>query len=139
MMPATGADLKVDPTTENGVVVLTVDFAPEFLVPGDAYRRLSEEFIKKYEDTAATIKNGSSPSCIVDLQAKKAGSSLVRALFELYKSLEPRGAKLICVNYPKAYFNTLTATGLPKLKNFELASTKPEAFRRFFSSAPPAK
>src|SRR5258708_31829446 len=139
-MAATQEEI-VKPSVEEGVVVLTVSFAPEYLLPKDASQRLSEEMIQKYEAAAKPlVEQGAKetptkkewPSCIVDIEAKKAGSSLVKALFELYKSVEPRGAKLVCVNYPKAYFNTLTSTGLPRLKNFELAYDKEEAFRRFF-------
>jgi len=55
------------------------------------------------------------------------GSSLVRALFDLYKVVSADSAKLICVSYPEDYMDSLTSLGLTALPGFKLTNSLGEA------------
>lgn len=116
---------------EGGVILLTVHFNLEFLLERGAGERLSKELTALYreirEKEEARVKT---TSCIVEIQAEVAGSALVRALFELWKEVRKEGGKVVCVNYPQDYIDSLTSLGILALKGFSLADTKAEAIRK---------
>lgn len=69
-------------------------------------------------------------SCIVDIQGDFVGSSLARALFELWKKVTARNGELSCINYPKDYIDTIASLGLPMLPGFELEYKSTESVTR---------
>jgi hypothetical protein len=133
-MPA-AAELDVKASHERGLVVLSVEYSPEFLISRESSMRLSQDFQAKYDEEAKKIPSTTAPDCLVEIKASTAGSSLVKGLFDLYKSVNARGGKVICVGYPKDYFNSLTSLGLPNLSGFKLAYNKDEALKQFGKAA----
>ena len=123
-------DLKVTTALEQGVVVLTVSYGPELMLTNTASKKLSEELVGAYQKE--TGKNGSANtgSCVVIIEAQTAGSPLVRALFELYKTVSADGGQVICIGFPSDYIDSLTTLGLTALPGFTLAGKKEEALSK---------
>ena len=116
---------------QEGVVVLTVSFNQEFLLGTEASEQLSKKLVDRYREILEKDeKNVTNRSCVVEIQSETAGSSLVRALFELWKEVvEKNSGQVVCVNYPPDYIDSLTALGLPSLPGFNLAGTTQKALQ----------
>ncbi|MCZ6773351.1 MAG: hypothetical protein O7G83_15425 [Proteobacteria bacterium] len=124
-------DLTVTPDSENGVVVLKIDYSADFLGVRDAKSKLKEEFIKAYKAEMKASTGLKTKSCIVNLEmVTVAGSSVARALFELWKivNYEYEGTLYVAA-YPQDYQPSLTALGVTTLKRFELVLDEAEALK----------
>ena len=125
-------ELKVEGKVENNVIILSVEFNQEFLMSRQAGEQLSSELTRRYREIRQERTWGVKTSfCIVEIKSQVAGSSLVRALFELWREVVGReGGQVICVNYPAEYIDSLTSLGLPALEGFTLAETIGDAMAR---------
>ena len=114
-----------------GAVLLTVSFNQEFLLKKEAGEQLSKRLVDTYREILEKDqKNLKTASCVVEIQSETAGSSLVRALLELWKEVvEKNSGQVVCVNYPPDYIDSLTALGLPSLPGFNLARTTTKALQ----------
>jgi hypothetical protein len=117
------SDLSVSGSFEQGVVMLTLKYNEDLHVKNEFPSVLRDEMCKVYEQQAGA--NGA--SCIVTIAATRAGSSVVRAVFELYKKVRAAGGKMACVQFPVRSMFSLTALGLPRLDYFILAPTREKA------------
>jgi hypothetical protein len=118
-------DLSVSSNVEDKVIVLTITYGPEqMLRPANL---ISAGLIASYESEK---KGGNGPNCIVVVGAKTAGSTLVKALFELWERVTQEGGQVACANYPDDYIESIMTLGLPALDGFKLAMDKSEAFRK---------
>ncbi len=123
-------DLTVISTIEDKVVILVVRYGPELMLSLTAHETLSAKLVKAYEEESAKDASVKTNSCIVMIEAETAGSPIVRALFELYKTVYAGSGQVICVGYPQDYIDSLTTLGLTGLAGFSLANTKQEALGR---------
>ena len=114
--------------TKDGVIVLTINYDEEQLLKKGKKERFSNVLTNEYENFRKNVDN---PSCIVKIESEVAGSAIIRALFELWKRVhEKEKGKVICVDYPKDYINSLSAIGLTALSGFKLASTVEKAINK---------
>ena len=123
---------QVDETVEQGVILLILTFNPEFLLEKGAGERLGTELAEHY----LRLFNGNqqaqvtTPSCIVQFEPEIAGSTIVRALFELWKEVNRNKGQLVIFGYPYDFIPSLTSLGLPSLSGFTLANSKQDAFSK---------
>jgi len=93
-----------------------------------AARQLFDELVGEYNDLLE--KGAKTRSPVVIIEASTAGSPLVRALFDLYKTVEAGGGQVIVVGYPSQYIASLTALGLTALPGFFTTNSKQDALTR---------
>ena len=129
-------DLQVESTIEDKVVVLKVRYGPELMLSRRAHETLSAELVKRYEAESAKDDSVKTNSCIIIIEADTAGSPLVRALFELYKTVYAGSGQVICVGFPPDYIDSLTTLGLTGLPGFSLANNKEEGLFRLNGPKP---
>lgn len=125
----------VTATSDRGVVVLQVSYGPELMLAQSASTVLSEELVNTYKQEANQSTALVTQSCVVVIEAETAGSPLVRALFELYRTVYAGGGQVICVHFPSDYIDSLTTLGLTTLPGFSLAGSKEEAISRLLLQA----
>ncbi len=122
------ANFTVDPTLEQGVVVLEVKYQDSALFKDSSYEELSLELQKLDQkvrkDRSQDIKT---PSCIIRILSRSAGTVLIRALFDHWQVVSANGGRLVCTDYPKAYLPSLRVLGLNKLPGFHLADSLNDA------------
>ena len=109
--------------SDNGVAIITVNFSLEFPLGANA-RSLGTYIVDRFCELGAQ-----NHSCIVVVRSEVGGAFFARALFELYGKVRPRSGKLICVNYPSDYIDSLTSLGLTSLEGFHVVDTLEEAMR----------
>lgn len=120
----------VTSAVDRGVVMLQVSYGPELLLSQGASTVLSDELVNTYKQAADSNAALATRSCVVVIKAETAGSPLVRALFELYRTVYAGGGQVICVDFPSDYIDSLTTLGLTTLPGFSLAGNKDEAISR---------
>ena len=123
---------KVDESVDQGVILLILTFNPEFLLEKGAGDRLGTELAAHYRRLLSENQQGqvTTPSCIVQFEPEIAGSTIVRALFELWKEVNRNKGQLVIFGYPNDFIPSLTSLGLPSLSGFTLANSKQDAFSR---------
>lgn len=109
--------LEVTGTIETEVPVITLTYGPEGMLQSSG-SELSDRMIKEYEKLAGETSN---KSLVVQINAQTAGSPLVRALVNVYKSVNARKGRLVCVNYPLDCLPSLNTLGVTSLPGFRLA------------------
>jgi hypothetical protein len=124
--------LDISSETKEGTSVLTVSYRPSQMFTEAASKLLSERLIEEYRSLLKGQPQGTqSPAvCVVSINSSTAGSSLVRALFDLYKVVQANSGTLICAGYPEDYMPSLTSLGLTVLPGFKLAATVEEALQK---------
>jgi hypothetical protein len=125
----------VTATPDRGVVLLQVSYGPELMLAQGTSTVLSEELVKTYKQAADQNTALVTTSCVVVIKAETAGSPLVRALFELYRTVYASGGQVICVDFPSDYIDSLTTLGLTALPGFSLAGSEDEAISRLLKQA----
>jgi hypothetical protein len=130
----------MNPRVEGSLVLTTDKSAVELVVRSQEERdqSLTEEMLARFRESRQRSP-WPAVSCIVVVQDKTVRSSLARALFALWKEVQPAGGQVVCVNYPQPYMHTLTTLGITsKLPGFSLKATKDEAMRGLPSNRPAA-
>jgi hypothetical protein len=107
-------------------VVLTVGYGPQVMLETSG-STISQRLIEKYNSLVPEAQNR---SCAVIVNAETAGTPLVRALFEIYKTVMQGGGKVVVANYPKEDIDSLAVLGLLDLDGFELAADEEDAFKK---------
>jgi hypothetical protein len=107
-------------------VVLTVDYGPEAMLENSG-TTISQRLLEKYN---SLVPEAQTRSCAVVIKAETAGTPLVRALFELYKTMMQGGGKVVVANYPKEDIDSLAMLGLLDLDGFELAADEQDALKK---------
>src|SRR5690348_4618576 len=110
--------LDVNGESRAGVPIITVQYGPEGMLQSKGAvlsRRMRDEYERLSKDSA-------NRSLVVDIKADTAGSPLIRALVDLYKSVTARKGQLICAGYPRDFIPALRALGVTGLPGFHLVS-----------------
>ena len=118
---------------KSGVVVLTFHSNANELIPSDTSSDLGKKLIHEYSTLSEREQDVKSKDCVVDMRTTTADSPVIRALFDLYKTVAATGGKLIVVGYPVDYIASLEALGLTTLPGFRLSNTKSDAMSRLSS------
>lgn len=101
------------------IPVVEVSFEPDLMFQKGARQTLAEELTGAYK----ALKEEKGPECVVVIQASTAGSPLIRALLELYKTVTANGGQLRLVDYPLEFRDSLAALGFRSLPGFAHAAT----------------
>jgi hypothetical protein len=126
------AELSVRDDVRNGVPVISVDYTADHFQSPSSASSFSSEILKHY--TAALAKNARVKSCVVEIRADVAGSSLIRGLFDLYRMVRHNKGQVVCVGFPADYLPSLTSLGLLDQASFSLGSDTSSAISRLQTS-----
>ena len=87
---------------------------------------------KQPEDNAQEKKpeKTTTPSCVIVLNAKAAGSPLLKALYNLYQHVFQQGGQVKVVGFPPDFIALLNSTGLTSFRGFSLVYDVPTALRQ---------
>jgi hypothetical protein len=107
-------------------VVLTVDYGPEAMLENSG-TTISRQLLDNYN---SRLHDAQTRSCAVIINAKTAGTPLVRALFEMYKTVMQGGGMVVVASYPKEDIDSLAMLGLLDLDGFELAADEQDALKK---------
>jgi hypothetical protein len=118
--------LDVKTEISNSTLILVVAYPSDVLTNTQSSQALLERLVKAYD---GRNRSEVGPSCIVEIKAEVAGSSVVRALFDLWKSVSANSGELRIVGYPSDYTDSLTSLGVTTLKGFQLSASRDEALR----------
>ena len=121
----------VCPRKEFNLPVVEVSFEPELMFQKGARQTLSEELTRVYN---ALTKDQGNPGCVVVIKASTAGSPLIRALLELYKTVTANGGQLRLVDYPLEFRDSLSTLGFRSLPGFAHSATIDEAVKELAAS-----
>lgn len=119
-------DLHVQGESLRGTIVLRVRYGHEQMLVAQASKVLSDALMAEYE-TLRRLKDVKSKSCSVVIESEIAGSSVVRALFNVYNAVLSREGRAVCVVYPMDYIDSLATLGLLDMPGFTIASNVDEA------------
>ena len=90
-----------------------------------ARQTLSQELTGAYNG----LKDNRKPGCVVVIKATTAGSPVIRALLELYKTVTANSGELRLVDYPRDFRDSLSTLGFRSLPGFAHSATTNEAVR----------
>ena len=79
-------------------------------------------------------KDRGDPGCVVVIKASTAGSPLIRALLELYKTVTANGGQLRLVDYPLEFRHSLSTLGFRTLPGFAHSATIDKAVEELAAS-----
>ena len=95
-------EYSVGQSVKNGLIILAIRFTPEFLLEEDAGPRLGTELVNRYRQIRGDRERRIlSASCIVEIQPEIAGSTIDRALYDLWKEVTRNKGELVVVDYPE--------------------------------------
>ena len=114
----------VSPKKEFSIPVVELSFDPELMFQKGARQTLAQELTGAYKELK---KDKGKPGCVVVIKATTAGSPLIRALLELYKTVTANKGELRLVNYPREFRDSLATLGFRSLPGFDHAATIEEA------------
>lgn len=115
---------------KEGTIYLELDYDAPSLLDTQSRQNLRKELIEAYNEETKKYEQTEEPKyhCIVEIKARIVSSRVVRALFELWKTVtQHNDAQLICVGYPEDYIDSLTSLGFHTLKKFSLEANEEEA------------
>ena len=99
------------------VIVLTLKYDRENIKELEFRENLRKEIEESY--SYERKKSGAGPSCVVQIDSNIVSSVVNKALYALWKLVaEQLRGKVFCVNYPREYYDGLTALGFLGLKGF---------------------
>lgn len=104
------------------LVWLELSYETQFLLQPNAGNEIGDLLRAQYIRTLEE-KKPQRTDCVLQLKAKTAGSSMVRALFVLYTEVQAKSGRLVVLGYPKNNMLSLTTLGLDRLPGFLLAPT----------------
>ena len=102
------------------IPVVEVSFEPDLMFQKGARHTLAEELTGAYRELK---KEKGKPECVVVIKASTAGSPIIRALLELYKTVTANGGELRLVDYPREFRDSLATLGFRSLPGFAHAAT----------------
>ena len=114
----------VSPKKEFSIPVVELSFDPELMFQKGARQTLSKELTGVYNGLKEDKGN---PGCVVVIKASTAGSPLIRALLELYKTVTANRGQLRRVDYPREFRDSLSTLGFRSLPGFAHSATTNEA------------
>ena len=91
-----------------------------------ARKTLAEELTGAYRDLK---KAKGKPECVVVIKASTAGSPIIRALLELYKTVTANSGQLRLVDYPLEFRDSLSTLGFRSLPGFAHSATTKDAVK----------
>lgn len=106
---------------EESVIVIHLAYDPSDLLHPQAGTEIGALLVKEYEKWRN--QGAGSRSCVLEMETGMAGSSTVRALFELYKAVRAQAGSLFCVGFPTDNLLAITTLGMHKLPGFQLKGT----------------
>lgn len=120
------SSIDVQSQVTDATLVVMLSYTSDVLLSSQSAQELTTRLLSAYTDRN-TSEVG--PSCIVEIRASVASSSLIRALFELWKSVIASSGELRIVGYPPEYTDSLTSLGITTLKGFRQSSSREEALK----------
>ena len=121
----------VTPKDQHRVPVMEVSFEAELMFQKGARQTLSQELTGVYNGLKEDKGN---PGCVVVIKASTAGSPLIRALLELYKTVTASRGQLRLVDYPPDFRDSLSTLGFRSLPGFNHSATIDEAVKELAAS-----
>ena len=112
------------------IPVVEVSFEPDLMFQKGARHTLAEELTGAYR----ALKEKKGPACVVVIKASTAGSPIIRALLELYKTVTANGGQLRLVDYPLEFRDSLATLGFRSLPGFAHAATIDKAVEELAAS-----
>jgi hypothetical protein len=106
------------------VPIITLNYGPDMEKQG---AEISSKLTEEYETLRKLTKN---PSVVVDIHADTAGSHVIRALYNLYKTVHASGGRLVCIGYPNDYLPSLSTLGLLDQPGFLIGDGREDAIAR---------
>ena len=116
----------VAPKNEFDIPVVEVSFDPDLMFQKGARQTLSIELTGAYNGLKEDKGN---PGCVVIFKGSTAGSPLIRALLQLYKTVTANGGQLRLVDYPWEFRDSLANLGFRSLPGFAHSKNTEEAMR----------
>ena len=123
----------VAPNEEFDIPVVEVSFEPELMFLKGARQSLAEQLTDVYK---ARKEATGKPGCVVVIKASTAGSPLIRALLELYKTVTANDGQLRLVDYPREFRDSLSTLGFRSLPGFAHSATSNDAVRDLGGTVP---
>lgn len=120
--------LKVKCTSESGIPVVTVSYDPELMCAKGARTSLAKAMIDEYKSNRPET-HADRCGCIIVIDSDTAGSPLIRALLELYKTVTIDGGQVRIVGYPREFMDSLAALGVRSLPGWGHSPNKEEALK----------
>ena len=122
----------VSPKNEFDIPVVEFSFEPELMFQKGARQTLSEELTGAYNDLKEDKGN---PGCVVVFKASTAGSPVIRALLELYKTVSANHGELRLVDYPREFRDSVSMLGFRSLPGFAHSVNIDEAVREILEQS----
>ena len=113
------------------IPVVEVSFEPELMFQRGAQQTLTQELTGAYKELK---KDTGKPGCVVVIKASTAGSPVIRALLELYKTVTANGGQLRLVDYPREFREGLSTLGFRSLPGVAHSATVNDAVREVAAS-----
>ena len=110
----------VAPKNEFSIPVVELSFEPDLMFQKGARQTLSQELTGVYNGLK---EDKGKPGCVVVIKASTAGSPVIRALLELYKTVTANDGQLRLVDYPRDFRDSLSALGFRSLPGFAHSAT----------------
>ena len=119
---------------EKKVAVLRIDYGPELGAGAGASLTLSKDLISEYDSRqpdkgqpepnaeVKEVEKATTPSCVVVLTAKAAGSPLLKALYNLYQHVFQQGGRVEVVGFPPHFISLLNSTGVDVVSRIQSRS-----------------
>ncbi len=121
----------VAPKNEFSIPVVELSFDPDLMFQKGARQTLSKELTGVYNGLKEDKGN---PGCVVVIKASTAGSPVIRALLELYKTVTANGGQLRLVDYPREFRDSLSTLGFRTLPGFDHSETIEKAVEELAAS-----
>jgi len=118
--------IDVKSQVEDSVLILILSYNSDVLAGRESSQELADRLLETY-GARNTKEVGS--SCVIEIRSPVASSSLIRALFDLWKSVTASSGELRIVGYPKDYTDSLTSLGITSLKGFVLSQSREAALK----------
>ena len=113
------------------IPVVELSFEPDLMFQKGARQTLSQELTGVYNGLQ---KDKGHPGCVVIIKATTAGSPLIRALLELYKTVTANNGELRLVDYPQEFRHSLSTLGFRTLPGFAHSATIDKAVEELAAS-----
>lgn len=111
---------------KHDMVVLTMCYKPQEMSGDYSTTNLSEKISKKYEELS---KNHDQKSCLLIIQTKAVDSAVIRAIFDLYKSVQTKddGKSQLFIIGDDMIIHGLNVIGMLKLAGVHVVKSESEA------------
>jgi len=120
-------ELEVRDEIRDGVPLIKVTYDGDVFQAASSSANFSSEILSHYDKALGSSPGPEVKSVVVEIHADVAGSSLIRGLFDLYRSVVRNKGQIVCVGFPKDYIPSLTSLGLLDQSHFSLGMDTPSA------------